>query len=124
MYSSRQTTVGSSSPSAGKLIFKMFISVRLCLNFNYYTHYYHCNKLAYHSIVSPTNPTPPDSLTSDDSSYMSARDSSITSTSTARVRFSPITLLDLPSQGQHQDSTVPLRASSSRRSSSVTEFIS
>ncbi|XP_025420103.1 mitogen-activated protein kinase kinase kinase 9 isoform X3 [Sipha flava] len=90
VYCSRQTAVGSSSPSA----------------------------------VSPTNPTPPDSLTSDDSSYMSARDSSITSTSTARVRFSPITLLDLPTHGQHQDSTVPLQASSSRRSSSVTEFIS
>jgi len=74
---------------------------------------------------SPTNPTPPDSLTSDDSSYMSARDSSATSMSTARVRFSPVTLLDLPTQGQHQDSTVPLQASSpsSRRSSSVSEFI-
>jgi len=69
--------------------------------------------------VSPTNPTPPDSLTSDDSSYMSARDnSSVASTSTARVRFSPITLLDLPSQGQHQDSTIPLQASSSSRQSS------
>lgn len=77
-------------------------------------------------IVSPTNPTTPDSFTSDDSSYMSARDSSATSTSTARVRFSPITLLDLPTQGQHQDSTVPLQASSSssRQSSSITEFIS
>lgn len=74
---------------------------------------------------SPTNPTPPDSLTSDDSSYMSARDSSATSLSTARVRFSPVTLLDLPTQGQHQDSTVPLQASSpsSRRSSSISEFI-
>lgn len=72
---------------------------------------------------SPTNPTTPDSLTSDDSSYMSARDSSAASSSTARVRFSPITLLDLPTQGQHQDSTVPLQASSSRRSSPFTEFI-
>ncbi|XP_050433965.1 mitogen-activated protein kinase kinase kinase 10 isoform X2 [Adelges cooleyi] len=73
------------------------------------------------SPVSPTNLTPPDSLTSDDSSYMSARDSSA-STSTARVRFSPITLLDLPTQGQRQDSTVPLKASPSRRPS-VTEFL-
>lgn len=35
----------------------------------------------------PTNPTPPDSLTSDDSSYLSAREGSISSQS--RVRFSP-----------------------------------
>eukprot|EP00102_Acyrthosiphon_pisum_P018541 XP_016655751.1 PREDICTED: mitogen-activated protein kinase kinase kinase 10 isoform X3 [Acyrthosiphon pisum] len=81
--------------------------------------------------VSPTNPTPPDSLTSDDSSYMSARDSSAASLSTARVRFSPVTLLDLPTHGQHQDSTIPLQAAAttsssapnSRRSSSVSEFI-
>ncbi|XP_022172420.1 mitogen-activated protein kinase kinase kinase 10 isoform X2 [Myzus persicae] len=80
--------------------------------------------------VSPTNPTPPDSLTSDDSSYMSARDSSAASMSTARVRFSPVTLLDLPTHGQHQDSTVPLQAAAttsssapnSRRSSSVSEY--
>lgn len=56
----------------------------------------------------PTNPTPPDSLTSDDSSYLSARDSSISSQS--RVRFSPETLLDVPSQGQNLDSTTPLQA--------------
>lgn len=75
-------------------------------------------------LVSPTNPTPPDSFTSDDSSYMSAKDnSSIASMSTARVRFSPVTLLDLPTQGQHQDSTIPLQASSpSRQSSSIGEF--
>lgn len=35
----------------------------------------------------PTNPTPPDSLTSDDSSYLSAKEGSISSHS--RVRFSP-----------------------------------
>ncbi|XP_050520331.1 mitogen-activated protein kinase kinase kinase 10-like isoform X2 [Daktulosphaira vitifoliae] len=74
------------------------------------------------SPVSPANLTPPDSLTSDDSSYMSARESSA-STSTARVRFSPITLLDLPTQGQHQDSTIPLQAAPSRRSS-FSEFLS
>ncbi|XP_039294367.1 LOW QUALITY PROTEIN: uncharacterized protein LOC111049777 [Nilaparvata lugens] len=56
----------------------------------------------------PTNPTPPDSLTSEDSSYVSAKESS--SNSVSRVRFSPITsnLLDLP---PHGDSTVPLTAS-------------
>lgn len=56
----------------------------------------------------PTNPTPPDSLTSDDSSYLSAKDGSVSSQS--RVRFSPETLLDLPSQGQCHDPTVPLTA--------------
>lgn len=61
----------------------------------------------------PTNPTPPDSLTSEDSSYVSAKESS--SNSVSRVRFSPITatmtesnILDLP---PHGDSTVPLQAS-------------
>lgn len=54
----------------------------------------------------PTNPTPPDSLTSDDSSYVSAKDSNC---SVSRVRFSP-TLLDLNVPGQHQDSTIPLQA--------------
>lgn len=56
----------------------------------------------------PTNPTPPDSLTSDDSSYVSARDGSVSSQS--RVRFSPETLLDLPAQGQSMDGTVPMAA--------------
>lgn len=68
----------------------------------------------------PTNPTPPDSLTSEDSSYVSAKDSQI---SIGRVRFSPVTfdrdgvsrdhretLLDLPVHGQNQDVTVPLQA--------------
>lgn len=55
-----------------------------------------------------TNPTPPDSLTSDDSSYLSARDSSISSQS--RVRFSPEALLDAPSHGQGLDPTIPLQA--------------
>uniref|UniRef100_A0A1B0A161 mitogen-activated protein kinase kinase kinase n=1 Tax=Glossina pallidipes TaxID=7398 RepID=A0A1B0A161_GLOPL len=40
----------------------------------------------------PTNPTPPDSLTSDDSSYLSAKEGSISSHS--RVRFSPEAYLD------------------------------
>ncbi|XP_076243498.1 mitogen-activated protein kinase kinase kinase 10 isoform X2 [Calliopsis andreniformis] len=68
----------------------------------------------------PTNPTPPDSLTSEDSSYVSAKDSQI---SISRVRFSPVTfdrdgiardhretLLDVPIHGQNQDATVPLQA--------------
>jgi hypothetical protein len=54
---------------------------------------------------STTNPTPPGSLTSDDSSYLSARDNSISSHS--RVRFSPEILLDMPQTGvsPHTDST-------------------
>ncbi|XP_033335120.1 mitogen-activated protein kinase kinase kinase 10 isoform X2 [Megalopta genalis] len=68
----------------------------------------------------PTNPTPPDSLTSEDSSYVSAKDSQI---SISRVRFSPVTfdrdgisrehretLLDIPVHGQSQDVTIPLQA--------------
>lgn len=65
----------------------------------------------------PTNPTPPDSLTSEDSSYVSAKEGSCSS-STPRVHFSPVmqhqtptaTLLDIPVIGQAQDSTVPLQA--------------
>jgi hypothetical protein len=66
----------------------------------------------------PTNPTPPDSLTSEDSSYVSAKEGSYSSVS--RVRFSPVTmmaaaetretLLDIPVHGQSQDVTVPLQA--------------
>lgn len=60
----------------------------------------------------PTNPTPPDSLTSEDSSYVSAKDSS-----SSRVRFLPgvvcsETLLDIPVPAV--DSTVPLQASMAR----------
>lgn len=45
----------------------------------------------------PTNPTPPDSYTSDDSSYLSAKEGSISSHS--RVRFSPEAYLDANSPG-------------------------
>ncbi|XP_015587931.1 mitogen-activated protein kinase kinase kinase 11 isoform X2 [Cephus cinctus] len=76
----------------------------------------------------PTNPTPPDSLTSEDSSYVSAKDSQI---SIGRVRFSPVTfdregipsrehretLLDIPVHGQTQDVTIPLQAN--RRQSRI-----
>merc|ERR1712071_509804 len=67
----------------------------------------------------PTNPTPPDSLHSEDSSYVSAKDSSHSAGSSLRVRFSPVaasvsgdgrTLLDIPVQGQSQDYTIPLKA--------------
>lgn len=44
----------------------------------------------------PTNPTPPDSLTSDDSSYLSAKEGSIGSQH-SRVRFSPEAYLDATS---------------------------
>lgn len=45
-----------------------------------------------HQATTPTNPTPPDSLTSDDSTYLSAKDGSISSQS--RVRFSPESILE------------------------------
>ncbi|KAH0808905.1 hypothetical protein GEV33_013887 [Tenebrio molitor] len=64
----------------------------------------------------PTNPTPPDSLTSDDSSYVSAKDSN---SSVSRVRFSPTTLIDLPVPGQNQDPTVPLQARRTRQKALV-----
>ncbi|KAJ8944353.1 hypothetical protein NQ318_011485 [Aromia moschata] len=67
----------------------------------------------------PTNPTPPDSLTSDDSSYVSAKDSN---SSVSRVRFSPTTLIDLPVPGQHQDPTVPLQARRTRQRPSLAEM--
>ena len=53
--------------------------------------------------TSASNPTPPGSLTSDDSSYLSAREGSLSSHS--RVRFSPEILLDMPSSSPHLEST-------------------
>lgn len=62
-------------------------------------------------VGTPTKPTPPGSLTSDDSSYMSAKDGySSLSSSQSRVRFSPETLLDQPIQGQNMDVTIPIQA--------------
>ncbi|XP_046647838.1 mitogen-activated protein kinase kinase kinase 11-like isoform X1 [Daphnia pulicaria] len=70
----------------------------------------------------PTNPTPPDSMHSEDSSYVSAKETSSSqhsSVSAPRVRFSPVaasfsgdgrTLMDIPVQGQSQDYTIPLKA--------------
>ena len=69
----------------------------------------------------PTNPTPPDSMHSEDSSYVSAKETSSSqhsSVSALRVRFSPVaasfsgdgrTLMDIPVQGQSQDYTIPLK---------------
>ena len=71
----------------------------------------------------PTNPTPPDSMHSEDSSYVSAKETSSSQHSSGvsalRVRFSPVTasfdgggggtLMDIPVQGQSQDFTVPLK---------------
>ncbi|XP_019867586.1 mitogen-activated protein kinase kinase kinase 9 isoform X2 [Aethina tumida] len=67
----------------------------------------------------PTNPTPPDSLTSDDSSYVSAKDSNC---SVSRVRFSPTTLIDLPVPGQNQDTTIPLPVRRPRQRPSLAEM--
>lgn len=83
----------------------------------------------------PTNPTPPDSLTSEDSSYVSAKDSQI---SIGRVRFSPVTfdrdsisrehretILDIPIHGQSQDITIPLQVNrrvSRNRKPSISEL--
>lgn len=67
----------------------------------------------------PTNPTPPDSLTSDDSSYVSAKDSN---SSMNRVRFSPTTLIDLPMPGQNQDTTIPLQARRTRQRPSLADM--
>lgn len=67
----------------------------------------------------PTNPTPPDSLTSDDSSYVSAKDSN---SSVSRVRFSPTTLIDLPVPGQNQDTTIPLQARRLRQRPSLADM--
>lgn len=53
----------------------------------------------------PTNPTPPDSLTSEDSSYVSAKDSS---GSGSRVRFSPEALSE-HGPSQHQNERRPSR---------------
>ncbi|XP_054260814.1 mitogen-activated protein kinase kinase kinase 11-like isoform X2 [Macrosteles quadrilineatus] len=72
----------------------------------------------------PTNPTPPDSLTSEDSSYVSAKESS--SNSVSRVRFSPITatnLLDLPNPADVPAGLVPLpRPRGPSRRPSVSEL--
>lgn len=49
-----------------------------------------------------TNHTPPESLTSDDSSYLSAKDNSSSMSSQSRVRFTPEILLDVQQPHQQQ----------------------
>uniref|UniRef100_A0A182QBG0 mitogen-activated protein kinase kinase kinase n=1 Tax=Anopheles farauti TaxID=69004 RepID=A0A182QBG0_9DIPT len=50
-----------------------------------------------HGTSGATNQTPPDSLTSDDSSYLSAKDNSSSISSQSRVRFTPEIVLDADS---------------------------
>ncbi|XP_041764851.1 mitogen-activated protein kinase kinase kinase 11 isoform X2 [Anopheles merus] len=50
-----------------------------------------------HGTTSAANQTPPDSLTSDDSSYLSAKDNSSSISSQSRVRFTPEIVLDVDS---------------------------
>ncbi|XP_014219665.1 uncharacterized protein LOC106647676 [Copidosoma floridanum] len=60
----------------------------------------------------PTNPTPPDSLTSEDSSYVSAKDGQI---SLGRVRFSPVTFDRELLQTPVQELTSPLQLQATSR---------
>lgn len=59
----------------------------------------------------PTNPTPPDSLASDDSSYVSAKESN---SSVSRVRFSPETLIDSNVPVPNHDNVIQIRRTRSR----------
>lgn len=80
---------------------------------------------AQHKATTPTKATPPDSLTSDDSSYLSAKDGSISSQS--RVRFSPETLLDQPSNNSVTASqavgSTPLRRLSRSQRHSISDML-
>lgn len=69
--------------------------------------------------TSPTKTTPSDSLTSDDSSYLSAREGSISSQS--RVRFSPETLLDQPTNVAPV--STPLRRLSRSQRHSISDML-
>ncbi|XP_055909295.1 mitogen-activated protein kinase kinase kinase-like isoform X3 [Eupeodes corollae] len=62
--------------------------------------YYRVQNTNGSTACTPNNPTPPDSLTSDDSSYMSAKEGSISSQH-SRVRFSPESFMDVTSPGAH-----------------------
>lgn len=68
---------------------------------------------------SPTKTTPSDSLTSDDSSYLSAKDGSISSQS--RVRFSPDILLDQSTSAA--TATTPLRRLSRSQRHSISDML-
>lgn len=54
-----------------------------------------------------SNQTPPDSLTSDDSSYLSAKDNSSSISSQSRVRFTPEILLDIQQPQQQMQQQQP-----------------
>lgn len=83
------------------------------------------SKMSFRCSGTPTNPTPPDSLTSEDSSYVSAKDSQI---SLGRVRFSPVTFDRevLVPHPQTPEITSPLQASrrigNRNRKPSITEL--
>lgn len=67
---------------------------------------------------SPTKTTPSDSLTSDDSSYLSAKEGSISSQS--RVRFSPETMLDQPTSSTFN---TPIRRLSRSQRHSISDML-
>lgn len=67
---------------------------------------------------SPTKTTPSDSLTSDDSSYLSAKEGSISSQS--RVRFSPETMLD---QATSSTFNTPIRRLSRSQRHSISDML-
>lgn len=69
---------------------------------------------------SPTKNTPSDSLTSDDSSYLSAKEGSISSQS--RVRFSPETLLE-PAIAISTSASTPLRRLSRSQRHSISDML-
>lgn len=75
-----------------------------------------------HIPTTPTNPTPPDSLGSDDSSYLSAKEGSISSQS--RVRFSPETLLDQSIPIHHDSGLISSTIAPIRRLSRTRHSIS
>lgn len=54
-----------------------------------------------------TNQTPPDILTSDDSSYLNAKDNSSSISSQSRVRFTPEILLDIQQPQQRMQQQQP-----------------
>ncbi|XP_055841363.1 uncharacterized protein LOC129908691 isoform X4 [Episyrphus balteatus] len=62
--------------------------------------YYRVQNTNGSTACTPNTQTPPDSLTSDDSSYMSAKEGSISSQH-SRVRFSPESFMDVTSPGAH-----------------------
>lgn len=71
---------------------------------------------------SPTKTTPSDSLTSDDSSYLSAKEGSISSQS--RVRFSPETLLeDAVANSTTTSVSTPLRRLSRSQRHSISDML-